>query len=77
MVIGADEIYSKVRRYAHPDIKPIYSGLLAITSAVETSKLRFPEPDYPPVSSIHILRSYSLFRTLKGGWNAEKGPQAR
>ncbi|KAH7413462.1 kynurenine 3-monooxygenase [Cadophora sp. MPI-SDFR-AT-0126] len=63
ILIGADGIHSKVRQYTHPDIKPIYSGLLAITSAVETSKLRFPEPNYPPVSSIHGKHGAFAFAT--------------
>ncbi|KAH7420198.1 kynurenine 3-monooxygenase [Cadophora sp. MPI-SDFR-AT-0126] len=63
ILISADSIHSKVRQYTHPDIKPIYSGLLAITSAVETSKLRFPEPDYPPVSSVHSKHSAFAFAT--------------
>lgn len=53
MLIGADGIHSKVRQYTHPTVKPVYSGLLAITSAVDVSKLRFPEPDYHITSSIH------------------------
>lgn len=52
LLIGADGIHSKVRRYVSPSAAPSYSGQLAITSAIERSKLRFPVGiDYPlPVS---------------------------
>ncbi|KAH9206700.1 kynurenine 3-monooxygenase [Leptodontidium sp. 2 PMI_412] len=68
MLIGADGIHSKVRQYTHPSVKPMYSGLLAVTSAVETSKLRFPEPEYPLVSSIHGKHGAFVF--------AAQNPQA-
>ena len=52
LLIGADGIHSKVRRYISPGIVPIYSGQLAITYALQRSHLRFPPNiSYPlPVS---------------------------
>ncbi|KAI9871127.1 MAG: hypothetical protein M1830_003285 [Pleopsidium flavum] len=42
LLIGADGIHSKVRRYVSPSVAPSYSGQLAITSAIKRSTLRFP-----------------------------------
>lgn len=56
-LIGTDGIYSQVRKYLHPEVKPIYSGIMAITAAVSRSKLRFPSQEngeeYPLPVSIH------------------------
>lgn len=43
LLIGADGIHSKIRRYIDPTAIPVYSGILALTSSVKTSTLRFPE----------------------------------
>ncbi|KAF8861501.1 kynurenine 3-monooxygenase [Acephala macrosclerotiorum] len=61
MLIGADGIHSKVRKYIHPGIHPIYSGTMAITSAVDVSNLRFPEPNYCLTSSIHAKPGAFVF----------------
>lgn len=57
LLIGTDGIYSQVRKYLHPEVKPIYSGIMAITAAVSRSKLRLPSQDkgeeYPLPVSIH------------------------
>jgi 2-polyprenyl-6-methoxyphenol hydroxylase-like FAD-dependent oxidoreductase len=51
LLIGADGIHSQVRKYLFPDIKPIYSGITAVTASVSRSSLRLPREDYPmPVS---------------------------
>lgn len=48
LLIGADGLHSKVRRYINPSAAPIYSGQLAITCAIPRSKLRIPAGvDYP------------------------------
>ena len=51
LLIGADGIHSTVRKYIAPEIKPQYSGMVAITCAIQKSKLTFPSnlgpSDYP------------------------------
>ncbi|MCJ1364202.1 hypothetical protein MMC16_003311 [Acarospora aff. strigata] len=48
LLVGADGIHSKVRRYLIPSLTPMFSGHLAITSAIARSKLRIPSGvDYP------------------------------
>ncbi|KFX99270.1 hypothetical protein V495_04219 [Pseudogymnoascus sp. VKM F-4514 (FW-929)] len=44
ILVGADGIHSKIRRYINPAAVPVYSGTLALTSSVSTSTLRFPTP---------------------------------
>jgi 2-polyprenyl-6-methoxyphenol hydroxylase-like FAD-dependent oxidoreductase len=52
LLVGADGIHSPVRQYFHPDVSPIYSGNMCITSAVKRSQLRLPAADFPLPSSI-------------------------
>lgn len=53
LLIGADGIHSKVRRYISPSVVPKYSGQLAITCAIPRSKLRMPAGiDYPLPATI-------------------------
>jgi 2-polyprenyl-6-methoxyphenol hydroxylase-like FAD-dependent oxidoreductase len=42
LLVGADGIHSTVRKYLHPDIVPKYSGMVAITCALERNKLEYP-----------------------------------
>lgn len=47
LLVGADGIHSTVRQNVSPSTTPLYSGMLAITCAIPTSKLRFPaDKDY-------------------------------
>ena len=50
ILIGADGIYSTVRKYTYPTISPKYLGFLGVTSAIPISSLRLPNTnrqDYP------------------------------
>lgn len=42
ILIGADGIHSTVRKYLHPEVVPKYSGMVAITCALERNKLQYP-----------------------------------
>jgi 2-polyprenyl-6-methoxyphenol hydroxylase-like FAD-dependent oxidoreductase len=53
MLIGADGIHSKVRKYLWPNIEPLYSGFVGVTYAIPRSMLRLPTPDYEFPASIH------------------------
>ena len=44
-LIGADGIHSKVRRCIHPTANPVYTGIMALISAVDRSTLRFPSSE--------------------------------
>jgi 2-polyprenyl-6-methoxyphenol hydroxylase-like FAD-dependent oxidoreductase len=47
LLVGADGIHSTVRKHVSPSTTPLYLGMLAITCAIPTSKLRFPaDKDY-------------------------------
>ena len=49
LLIGADGIHSRVRKYLYPDLLPTFSGVVAVTSSIPRSAVRLPEnePDYP------------------------------
>ncbi len=49
LLIGADGIHSTIRKAIYPDVKPQYLGFVGMTSAIQTSRLRFPrnENNYP------------------------------
>ena len=49
LLIGADGIHSTLRKAMYPTVKPKYLGFVGMTSAIQTSKLRFPgnDPNYP------------------------------
>jgi 2-polyprenyl-6-methoxyphenol hydroxylase-like FAD-dependent oxidoreductase len=54
LLIGADGIHSKVRKYIAPDIVPLYSGFLGVTYAFPRANLRLPkDADVPFPVSIH------------------------
>ena len=54
LLIGADGIHSTLRKAIYPTVKPKYLGFVGITSAIQTSRLRFPsnEPNYPLPATI-------------------------
>lgn len=61
ILIGADGIHSKVRRYVSPSVHPVYTGALAIGYAVRKSNLRLPiDIDYPLPASIHGKNGFFL-----------------
>lgn len=47
LVVGADGIYSTVRRYLFPDVKNSYAGMLAVAALAPTSAVKVPYPEYP------------------------------
>jgi 2-polyprenyl-6-methoxyphenol hydroxylase-like FAD-dependent oxidoreductase len=54
VLVGADGIHSKVRRYLSPSIEPVYTGQLAITSRIQRFKIRFPNGgDYALPTAIY------------------------
>jgi len=46
LLIGADGIHSRVRKYMYPELSPKFTGMVGITAAVPTSNLTLPTPDY-------------------------------
>ncbi|KAF8146890.1 hypothetical protein K438DRAFT_1910632 [Mycena galopus ATCC 62051] len=43
LLVGADGIHSKVRKYLYPDLEPKFIGMAGITAAVPTAQLKLPE----------------------------------
>ncbi|KAH0269572.1 salicylate hydroxylase, partial [Aureobasidium melanogenum] len=46
LLIGADGIHSRVRKYIYPNLAPKFTGIAGITTAVPTANLKLPTPDY-------------------------------
>ncbi|KAH7064234.1 hypothetical protein BKA63DRAFT_169123 [Paraphoma chrysanthemicola] len=52
LLVGADGIHSTVRKYLAPEVIPKYSGQVAITCALPTSNLVFPQ--HMPAGEYHM-----------------------
>ncbi|OJD12793.1 hypothetical protein AJ78_06670 [Emergomyces pasteurianus Ep9510] len=50
LLVGADGIHSAVRGHIVPDVKPVYSGMMAINSVCPRSSIRIPENFYLPAT---------------------------
>ncbi|KAK2604626.1 hypothetical protein N8I77_007539 [Diaporthe amygdali] len=50
VLVGADGIHSKVRKYLYPDLEPEFIGMAATTAAVPTAQLKLPEGYHLPVT---------------------------
>lgn len=57
ILVGADGIHSTVRKYIAPGVVPKYSGMVAITCALQRNTLEYPSnicsKDYPMPVAIH------------------------
>jgi len=52
MLVGADGIYSTVRRYICPDVKPEYTGVLGVLSHIRWDAVKWPNEDYERACTI-------------------------
>lgn len=52
MLVGADGIYSSVRKYIAPGIAPEYTGVTALLAHIPRNTVRWPYPDYEPACTI-------------------------
>lgn len=48
MLIGSDGIYSSVRKYISPEIRPEYTGMLGLISHIRRDSVKWPYADYEP-----------------------------
>lgn len=52
MLVGADGIFSSVRRYVAPGIVPEYTGVLGVLAHIRRDTVKWPYPDYEPACTI-------------------------
>ncbi|EQL30581.1 hypothetical protein BDFG_06973 [Blastomyces dermatitidis ATCC 26199] len=74
IVVGADGIHSAIRKHIVPDVKPGYSGLMAINSACSRSGFLIPENFHLPATvmskvdaflmRMHALRTWASGRSM-------------
>lgn len=50
ILVGADGIHSKVRKYLYPELEPKFIGMAGTTAAVPTTQLKLPEGYHLPVT---------------------------
>jgi 2-polyprenyl-6-methoxyphenol hydroxylase-like FAD-dependent oxidoreductase len=50
LLVGADGIHSRVRKYLYPDLEPKFIGMAGTTAAVPTAQLKLPEGYHLPVT---------------------------
>ncbi|KAL4815053.1 hypothetical protein BDW67DRAFT_186103 [Aspergillus spinulosporus] len=50
ILVGADGIHSKVRKYLYPDLEPIFIKAIGVNAAIPTSQLELPEGYDLPVT---------------------------
>ncbi|KEQ70681.1 putative salicylate hydroxylase [Aureobasidium namibiae CBS 147.97] len=72
LLIDADGIHSRVRKYTYPELSPKFTGMVGITAAVPTANLRLPTRDYKmPVTIIEVLigKQKRMPELSRSGWN--------
>lgn len=52
MLIGADGIFSSVRKYVAPNVEPEYTGVIGNLAHIQRDKVNWPYPDYEPACTI-------------------------
>ncbi|KAL4769112.1 hypothetical protein BDW60DRAFT_210349 [Aspergillus nidulans var. acristatus] len=50
VLVGADGIHSKVRKYLYPDLEPIFTKAIGVNAAIPTFQLKLPEGYDLPVT---------------------------
>ncbi|KAL3480995.1 hypothetical protein BJX99DRAFT_272199 [Aspergillus californicus] len=50
VLVGADGIHSRVRKYLYPDLEPTFTNAMGVSAAVPTSQLRLPDGYDLPVT---------------------------
>ncbi|KAL4884872.1 hypothetical protein BJY04DRAFT_180929 [Aspergillus karnatakaensis] len=53
VLVGADGIHSKVRKYLYPELEPLFTKAMGVSAAVPTSQLNLPEGYDLPVTILN------------------------
>ncbi|PGH02629.1 hypothetical protein GX51_04512 [Blastomyces parvus] len=77
IVVGADGIHSAVRKHIVPDVKPVYSGLMAINSVCPRSELRIPENFHLPATVMSKVGAFLMVPQEVDGSQLLIGAQRR
>ncbi|KLJ12372.1 hypothetical protein EMPG_09537 [Blastomyces silverae] len=77
IVVGADGIHSAIRKHIVPDVKPVYSGLMAINSVCPRSGLRIPENFHLPATIMSKVGAFLMVPQEVDGSQLLIGAQRR
>ena len=57
LLVGADGIHSRVRKYLHPDLEPKFTNMIGVTAAVPAKQLKLENNQYKlPATFMHDKR---------------------
>ncbi|OJD24681.1 hypothetical protein ACJ73_03955 [Blastomyces percursus] len=77
IVVGADGIHSAIRKHIVPDVKPVYSGLMAINSFCSRSGLRIPNNFHLPATVMSKVGAFLMVPQEVDGSQLLIGTQRR
>ena len=75
LIVGCDGMQSRVREFTHPEIKPIFSGVAAITCLVLRTRLRISNDFHLPATFKVEGEAISLFPRGADGLEVELAVQ--
>lgn len=77
ILVGADGIHSRVRKYLYPDLEPKFIGMAGTTAAVPTAQLRLPEGYHLPVTIVSPQGAFVIAPQQLDGSEVLIGKQRR
>lgn len=77
VLVGADGIHSRVRKYLYPDLEPKFIGMAGTTAAVPTAQLNLPQGYHLPVTITSPQGAFVIAPQQQDGSEVLIGKQRR